>query len=195
MILHSHIIVSRSLPMNKIARLVILLLISAVVMSCVSLGGGSASLAKKDLSKVVLQPDEVPATFGNQSIFAEDEADRIFMHGDDDKVESFYGVSYLYPKDGLNLIYSAVVVFDDVESASSVYANTSGQVNSQLHLLQDAIGEESLLFKTLSGTSFYSIWRYQEAVGWVAVITKLNVGFGYDEVLDASKLMQARLEN
>ena len=163
-------------------------------MGCFAIGGGSTSLAKKDLSKVVLQPDEVPETFANQSVFAEDEADRIFLHGDDDKIDSFYGVSYLNPKDGLNQIYSVVVVFDDVDSAGSVYANTSGQVNSQLHLLKDAIGEESLLFKTLSGTSFYSIWRYKEVVGWVAVLTKKQVGFGYDEVLAASKLMQERLE-
>ena len=180
--------------MNNPARVVILLTIAVLLMGCFAFGGASTSLAKKDLSKVVLQPDDVPETFGNQSIFAEDEADRIFLHGDDDKVESFYGVSYLYPKDGLNLIYSVVVVFDDVESASSVYANTSGQVNSQLHLLKDTIGDESLLFKTLSGTSFYSIWRYQEAVGWVAVITKQQVGFGYDEILAASKLMQERLQ-
>lgn len=180
--------------MSKIARPVILLAVSILLMGCFAIGGASQSLAKKDLSKVVLQLDEVPEAFSNPSIYGEEGIKMFFPLSDGDKIDAFSGVSYLNPQNGINMIYSVVVVLDDVESAQSVYANVSGQVNTQLHLLKDEIGEESLLFKTLSGTSFFSIWRYLEAVGYVAVTTKRDVGFGYKEVLAASKLMQKRLE-
>lgn len=179
--------------MNKPVRLVIVLAISVLLMGCFAIGGASKSLAKKDLDKVVLQLHEVPETFSNPSIYGEDGIKMFFPLGDGDKIDAFAGVSYLNPQNGINMIYSVVVVFDDVESAQSVYASVAGQVNSSLHLLKDEIGDESLLFKTPAGTAFTSIWRYQEAVCYAAVITKRNVGFGYDEILAASKKMQERL--
>ncbi|MRS04266.1 hypothetical protein EG832_13775 [bacterium] len=180
--------------MKKTRRIVVLLCISIVLMGCFAIGGGSTSLAKKDLSKVVLQLTDVPKAFSNPSVLGKETIESFYLRGDQDKIDAYAGVSYLNPEGGINLIYSVVVVFDDIESAESVYTGVASQVNSSLQMLKDDIGDESLLFRTPTGTSFTSIWRYQEAVGYVAVITRQQVGFGYDEVLAASKLMQDRLQ-
>jgi len=194
MILESDFIAIKSALVNKTSRIAILVCISIFLLGCLTAGGGSRSLSKKDLDKVVLQYEDVPENFSNLSVIGEEGIEMFFPRTSEDKIDAYAGVSYLNPKDGINLIYSVVVVFDDVVSAESVYASVAGQVNSVLNLLTDEIGDESLLFKTPAGTSFTSIWRYQEAVCYAAVITKRNVSFGYDEVLAASKLMQKRLE-
>jgi hypothetical protein len=157
---------------------------------------GLGSKRKMDLSKVVLQQDEVPAEFSNPSVFGDQAIGQFFPLGEDDAIDNYYGVSYLYPKDGINLIYSVVAVFDDEESASDVYKNVTGQVNSQLHHQKNKFGDESLVFTTLSGTSIFSIWRNHDKLGFIAVVTRLpDAGFGIDDVVAASKLVEARLSD
>ena len=85
------------------------------------------------------------------------------------------------------------MVYDEETSAKNVYTKITAPVNAQLHRLKDEIGDESLLFSNLPGTSFFSVWRHKEAIGYIALITKLQLKYGYDEIVSASKLMQARL--
>jgi hypothetical protein len=154
----------------------------------------SAALSKKDLSKVVLQEAEVPEEFRNMSIFNQQDAEMFFQRGEEDVITAYAGASYLNPQGGLNYIYSVVVVYDDETSAADVYYNVIDQVNAKMHLESDKIGDESLLYTIPSGTSFYNIWHYKEAVGYVAIITKLKTSFDRNDVIAASKLMQSRLE-
>jgi hypothetical protein len=153
-----------------------------------------ASSGNPDLSKVVLQPDEVPVEFDNQAVYGEEGIQQFFPLGADDSIKDFYGVSYLYPKDGINMIFSVVVVLDDEESAKSVYKNVTSQVKSQLHLQKNKFGDESLVFSTLSGTSVFSVWRTGDTLGYTAITTRLvDAGFGFKEIVAASKLVQSRL--
>ncbi len=170
--------------MIRLRRFVFLILSAVVASACLL----TDSPAKKDLSTVVLQPDDVPADFSNQAIFSDQDIEHFFQLGDNDSIENYAGVSYLNPQDGLNYIYSVVVAFDDQESAESVYKNFTGQVNSQLHRQKDKIGDQSLVFSTPTGTSFYSIWRSNDMLGYVAVITRrVDIGFGFKEIVGCVK--------
>src|SRR6266498_3344361 len=121
--------------MKKFCRISLFFLISVVLNSCVLMD--TTSLDKKDLSKVVLQQSDIPEEFSNMAIFTDKDIEMFFPHETEDKVDAYYGVSYLYPHDGLNYIYSVIAVYDDETSASSVYNKVIQQVNPKLYMLKD----------------------------------------------------------
>lgn len=178
--------------MKVLVRTILILAAGWLAAGCLLAGDGFSS--KRDLSEVVLQQEDVPAEFSNLSVFGDEGIKMFFPLGEDDAIENYYGVSYLYPKDGLNYIYSIVVEFDDEDSAKSVYANVTGQVNSKIVRQENKFADESLVYSTLSETSHFSIWRHQATLGFVALVTRLvDAGFGYREVVAASKLVESRL--
>lgn len=179
--------------MKKHIYLSLLVAVMLFLSGCLPEADG-LTLAKKDLSKAILQEADVPEEFRNMSIFSQQNAEMFFPRGEEDKIAGFAGASYLNPQGGLNYIYTVIIVFDDETSARNVYTNTTKQVNERMRLASEQIGDESLLYTIPSGTSFYNIWRYQEAVGYVAIITKLQTSFDQNAVVAASKLMQSRLE-